>query len=95
MASLLDESAAAYLAEAGAVLVGIDSLNIDDTADAPDGPHHPSGAGIPIVEHLRASNNCLMTGFGSLQSRQGEAFGTFPVRAFAVLNLEELLGPRP
>ncbi len=31
--SFLTADAAAYLAEAGAALVGIDSLNIDDTAD--------------------------------------------------------------
>ena len=44
---------ATYLAEAGAALVGIDSLNIDDTADLAR-PVHTAllGAGIPIVEHL-------------------------------------------
>ncbi len=44
---------ATYLAGTGAVLVGIDSLNIDDTGD-PERPVHSLllAAGIPVCEHL-------------------------------------------
>jgi kynurenine formamidase len=47
------DEAIGVLRDAGATLVGIDSLNIDDTADAAR-PVHTTllGAGIPIVEHL-------------------------------------------
>ncbi|MGH8871456.1 MAG: cyclase family protein [Acidimicrobiia bacterium] len=75
------------LVEGGAVLVGIDSVNIDDTRGGARPAH--SGllaAGIPIVEHL--------TGLGRLVGREFrffavppkvQGFGTFPVRAFAVV----------
>jgi len=83
----LTEDAAQYLVEAGAALVGIDSLNIDDTRGG-DRPVHTTllGRGIPIVEH--------MTGLERLQGRRFrfsaapvkvEGMGSFPVRAFAVL----------
>src|SRR5699024_4801604 len=41
------------LVESGAVLVGIDSVNIDDTGGG-ERPAHTSllAAGIPVVEHL-------------------------------------------
>ena len=49
----LTAGAAQYLREAGATMVGIDSLNIDDTADLARPVHSTLlGAGIPIVEHL-------------------------------------------
>lgn len=49
----LTREAAQYLADSGAVLVGIDSLNIDDIEDGTR-PGHTIllRAGIPIVEHL-------------------------------------------
>ena len=49
----LGSDAVELLVEAGAAIVGIDSLNIDDTGD-PARPAHSRllGAGIPIVEHL-------------------------------------------
>src|SRR5207248_7440917 len=49
----LTADAAAFLASAGAALVGIDSLNIDDTADM-SRPVHTAllGAGVPVAEHL-------------------------------------------
>ena len=49
----LTRAEAQRLVAAGAALVGIDSLNIDDTSD-PARPAHTLllGAGIPIVEHL-------------------------------------------
>jgi arylformamidase len=81
----LTEAAAAVLAEREAALVGIDSLNIDDTADLRR-PVHTTllGNDIPIGEHL--------CGLAALPDRGARffavpvkvrAFGTFPVRAFA------------
>lgn len=49
----LTKAAAEYLRDQGAALVGIDSLNIDDTSDRTRPVHSILlGAGIPIVEHL-------------------------------------------
>lgn len=76
------------LVDEGAAVVGIDSVNIDDTRTG-ERPVHTAllGAGIPIVEHL--------TGLGALA---GVPFtftavppavggmGTFPVRALAVVS---------
>jgi arylformamidase len=81
----LTEAAAVALAERGAVLVGIDSLNIDDTAD-PRRPVHTTllGNDIPIAEHL-----CGLAAVPTRGARffavpvKVKAFGTFPVRAFA------------
>lgn len=77
---------AEWLADAGAVLVGIDSFNIDSVATG-ERPVHSTllARGIPIVEH--------MTGLAQLPARGSRffavppkvrAFGTFPVRAFAI-----------
>jgi arylformamidase len=83
----LSEAGAKMLVERGAVLVGIDSVNIDDTTNGRR-PAHTTllAAGIPIVEHL--------TGLGGLPA-VGALFtavppavrglATFPVRAFASL----------
>ena len=81
----LTEAAAATLVERGAVFVGIDSLNIDDTADLRR-PVHTAllAANIPIGEHL-----CGLAAVPDRGSRffavpvKVKAFGTFPVRAFA------------
>ncbi|MGA7148230.1 MAG: cyclase family protein [Microbacterium sp.] len=78
-----------WLIDAGVVLVGIDSLNIDDTESGGERPAHSLllGAGVHVVEHL--------TNLGSLPPRGArftaappaiEGFGTFPVRAFAELS---------
>ena len=49
----LTKDAAQFLADEGAALVGIDSYNIDDTADLTRPAHSILlGAGIPIVEHM-------------------------------------------
>ena len=49
----LTRSDAQQLAEGGAVLVGIDSLNIDDMEDLSLPAHTLSlGAGIPVCEHM-------------------------------------------
>lgn len=81
----LTEDAALLLRDCGAALVGIDSLNIDDTNDGRR-PVHTTllGAEIPIVEHLTnlaALPDAEMRFFAV--PVKVRAFGTFPVRAFA------------
>jgi kynurenine formamidase len=83
----LAADAAAFLVSAGAVLVGIDSYNIDDTADL-SRPVHTAllGAEIPICEHLRNLESVPDRGFRFTAAPvKISAFGTFPVRAFAVV----------
>lgn len=83
----LTAEAAACLREAGAALVGIDSLNIDDTADL-SRPVHSTllGSDIPIVEHLAHLDQLPPQGFRFFAVPvKVRAFGTFPVRAFAIL----------
>jgi kynurenine formamidase len=84
-APFLTGDGAELLVERGAVLVGIDSVNIDDTAD-PERPAHSVllRAGVPIVEHLTGLAGLPPTGarFTAAPPRV-HAFGTFPVRAFA------------
>ena len=83
----LTERVADSLANAGAALVGIDSLNIDNTAGG-ERPVHSVllGHGIPIVEHL-----CGLSALPEAGSRffavpvKVKAMGTFPVRAFALV----------
>ena len=75
------------LREGGAALVGIDSHNIDDTGDLTRPAHSILlGAGIPVCEHL--CNLDAVPDFGfrfSAVPVKVKAFGTFPVRAFALL----------
>jgi arylformamidase len=83
----LTREAAEYLVEAGAALVGIDSLNIDDTDDGKR-PVHTTllGANIPIAEHLRGLDRLPDRGcrfFAVPVKVRGS--GTFPVRAFGVI----------
>jgi kynurenine formamidase len=81
----LTAAAATALRERGAVLVGIDSLNIDDTEDG-ERPVHTTllGSGIPIVEHLRGLEQLPPSGFTfSAVPPAVRGMGTFPVRAFA------------
>jgi kynurenine formamidase len=83
----LARPAAEELAAAGAVLVGIDSLNIDDTADG-ERPAHTVllGAGIPIVEHLRGLDGLPEQGFRFTAAPVPvRGMGSFPVRAYARL----------
>jgi kynurenine formamidase len=82
----LTEDAAQYLREAGAKLVGIDSYNIDDTADM-SRPAHTIllGSEIPIVEHMTGLGKLPPEGFKFFAvPPKVRAFGTFPVRAFAI-----------
>lgn len=83
----VSREAAQFLADAGAALVGIDSVNIDDMAD-PARPAHTIllRAGIPIVEHLTNLDALAgrdFTFFAVPAPVQG--MGTFPVRAFAAI----------
>jgi kynurenine formamidase len=81
----------------GAALVGIDSVNIDDTRGGARPVHSGLlGAGIPIVEHL--------TGLDQLDDAEFRFFavpapiramGSFPVRAFAVVNATEAEADHP
>ena len=86
----LTERLAKWLRDAGSVLVGIDSFNID-SVDTGERPVHSTllGAEIPICEH--------MTGLAALPERGSrfyavpvkvKGFGTFPVRAFAEVDGE-------
>lgn len=84
----LTAAAATHLAERGAALVGIDSLNIDDTSTG-ERPVHTIllGAGIPIVEHLTGLGELPANGFRFTATPPKVAgMGTFPVRAFAVIH---------
>jgi kynurenine formamidase len=83
----LTEDAATHLASAGAALVGIDSLNIDDTADRRRPVHTILlGAEIPIVEHLCGLEQLPESAFKFFAVPvKVKGFGTFPVRAFAIV----------
>ncbi|WP_422738329.1 cyclase family protein [Micromonospora sp. WMMD729] len=89
-APYLSEDGARALAEAGAALVGIDSINIDDMSPAANGvrPAHSIllAAGIPVVEHLTGLAALPPTGFRFTAAPPMVAgMGTFPVRAFALV----------
>ena len=84
----LTKSAAEYLQQAGAPLVGIDSYNIDDINDG-QRPVHTAllGAGIPIVEHMCGLEQLPASGFRfSAVPPKIKGMGTFPVRAYATVN---------
>jgi arylformamidase len=83
----LTAAGAEWLARQGAALVGIDSLNIDDTADPRRSAHSILlRASIPIAEHLCHLDRVPDAGFRFFAVPvKVRAFGTFPVRAFAVL----------
>jgi arylformamidase len=81
----LTAEAADHLLQAGARLVGIDSLNIDDTGDLTRPVHSRLlGADVPIVEHL-TNLAALPPGRFRFYAVPPKVvgFGTFPVRAFA------------
>lgn len=84
----LTRAAAELLAQSHPSLVGIDSLNIDDIQDGARPVHtRLLGAGIPIVEHL-----CNLAELPSSDFRfhavpvKFRGVGTFPVRAYAVVD---------
>ncbi len=83
----LTRAAAEHLAAAGPALVGIDSLNVDDTADGVRPAHTLLlAAGIPIVEHLCNLKALPETGFRfHCAPAPFHGLGSFPVRAYAVV----------
>ena len=80
-------AAAEHLAAEQATLVGIDSYNIDDTRDGARSVHSILlAAGIPICEHLCNLRSLPDRGFRfSAAPVKVSGMGTFPVRAFAVV----------
>ena len=84
----LTSAAAEFLTHSGATLVGIDSFNIDDTSGG-ERPAHSIllERGIPIVEHL-----CHLQDIPDHNFRffavpvKIRGFGSFPVRAFAIVD---------
>jgi arylformamidase len=82
----LTRAAADFVVAAGAALVGIDSLNIDDAADGTRPAHTLLlGAGIPIVEHLCRLGELPDAGFRFFAvPPRVQGMGSFPVRAFAL-----------
>lgn len=82
----LTEEAATLLRNGGARIVGIDSYNIDDTRGRTRPAHSILlGAEIPIVEHMTGLDQLPEDAFQFFAvPPKVKAFGTFPVRAFAV-----------
>jgi kynurenine formamidase len=83
----LTAEAAERLIANGALLVGIDSNNIDDTR-AQSRPVHTKllGAGIVICEHMTGLGQLPDEGFRfSAVPPKVRGMGSFPVRAYAVL----------
>ena len=87
-APFLSEAGAQMLVETGARLVGIDSVNIDDTHSGGERPAHSVllAAGVPVLEHLTGLADLPVTG-ARLHAAPPRVrdFGTFPVRAYAVV----------
>jgi kynurenine formamidase len=83
----LTEAAAVWLKEQKAAFVGIDSLNIDGTATGARPVHTVLlGADIPICEHLCKLEQLPDSGFRFHAAPvKVKGFGTFPVRAYAVV----------
>lgn len=83
----LTERAACWLRDQGAVLVGIDSMNIDDTSGGTRPVHSVLlREEILIVEHLCNLRALPDHGFTfTAVPPKLEGVGTFPVRAFATL----------
>lgn len=84
----LTAEAAAWLEEAGAALVGIDSMNIDATSTGERSVHSILlRAGIPIVEHLCHLDQLPERGFRFYAVPvKIRGFSSFPVRAFAIVD---------
>ncbi|MGI9284549.1 MAG: cyclase family protein [Pseudomonadales bacterium] len=83
----LTADAAEWLKNSGVALVGIDSLNIDDTSNG-ERPVHSIllDADIPIVEHMCRLESLPDAAFKfNAVPVKVKDFGTFPVRAYAVI----------
>jgi kynurenine formamidase len=83
----LTKDAAEFLVGARAAFVGIDTYNIDDITDGMRPAHTILlGNRIPICEHMCGLENLPDEGFRFHAAPvKVRAFGTFPVRAYAVL----------
>jgi arylformamidase len=83
----LTREAAAYLVKTNVAFVGIDTYNIDDTNDGTRPAHTLLlGSSIPICEHMCGLEVLPDSGFRFHAAPvKVKAFGTFPVRAYAVL----------
>ncbi|MBB6171471.1 kynurenine formamidase [Nocardiopsis mwathae] len=86
----LSEDAARALVDAGAALVGIDTVNVDDTSEDAGGarPAHSAllAAGIPIVENLCELGRLPTEGFTFFAvPAKVRGLAAFPVRAFAMV----------
>ncbi len=84
----LTREAAELLVRGRVSLVGIDSLNIDDTRDGARPAHTLLlEAGIPIVEHLTNLDRLPPSGFRfHAVPAPFRAMGSFPVRAYAIVS---------
>jgi kynurenine formamidase len=85
----LAPDAVEWLVSQQPALVGIDSLNIDDAPADGTRPAHTEllRAGIPIVEHLTGLDRLPLTGFRFTAAPSPvQGFGTWPVRAYAILD---------
>ena len=84
----LTAEAADWLIGNGAALVGIDSNNIDDTRQRARPVHSRLlGADIPICEHMTGLGQLPDEGFRfSAVPARVRGMGSFPVRAYAVLD---------
>ena len=85
----LTKEAAEYLVREGVRLVGIDSYNIDNT-ETGERPVHTTllRSNIPIVEHMCGLGDLPDSGFKFFAVPvKVSGFGTFPVRAFAVVSV--------
>jgi len=87
-APYLTGAAAQWLVDAGAVLVGIDAVNVDDAVPGGERPVHTTllAADVPVVEHLTGLDQLPATGarLHAVPLRL-ESVGTFSVRAYAVV----------
>ncbi|OGU34181.1 MAG: cyclase [Ignavibacteria bacterium GWB2_35_6b] len=85
--NFLTEEAAVYLKENGVKLVGIDSLNIDDTSTGTRPVHSTLlGADVLIVEHMCNLDKIPASSFRFFAVPvKVKGMGTFPVRAFGVI----------
>ncbi|MEZ5190326.1 MAG: cyclase family protein [Schumannella sp.] len=84
----LSSAGVEHLVAQGVALVGIDALNIDDTGSGGERPAHSGllAAGIHIVEHLTRLGDLPPRGARFTAAPPAvEGFGTFPVRAFALV----------
>jgi arylformamidase len=92
----LTEATVDALIEGGVTMVGIDSLNIDDTVGG-ERPAHTKllAAAVPIVEHLTNLDRVPITGarFSAVPPKLA-GLGTFTVRAFAIVD-DDLDSVRP